>query len=169
MYRLYLNAENCSLCIIIGFNLLFYQMGFSRNRGPEGKEMRAASRSESQWVGDICLSCAPQSFPLKPSAGNAYWILDTPGCIHTHLKNQLQKDPLKKLCVTSWQSTFHNIFMNEGVRTREEVGMSDWRRKENSTYNQPTMSVTFKCLMFKLLPALRLGGGTDAAKQETQN
>lgn len=30
------------------FELALYQMGFSRNRGLEGKDMRAESRSESQ-------------------------------------------------------------------------------------------------------------------------
>lgn len=103
------------------YQLAFYQIGFSRNRGRERKEMRAEGRSESQWVDDICLSCALQSFLLKPS-------VSTHTNAHSHALSTKPFKTLKKLYFTSWRGTFHKIFMNEGVGTKQEGGMNEWWR-----------------------------------------
>ena len=93
-------------------------MGFSRNGGRERKETRAESSGESQWVDDI-----------EPESCSE--IISSEALRRQHWRT-LSTEPFKLSF-----STFHGIFMNEGVRTRQEGGVNERRRIPTTHPNTP--------------------------------
>ncbi len=142
MHSLPLNAENCSRCIIIGFNLLHIRWISTPPRAwGEGYESRKQEWIPMSWWStlELCTALISSTALCRSYTLNARHT-------HTHSLRSLWKS-----CTwifTSWRSTVQKFFMNEGVRTRREGGMNERGRIPTThTLFQPSMSLTFKCVL----------------------